>query len=368
MRIVHLVRATTWGGGERYVLDLCGESVRQGHQVTVVTRGVTEVDRRFSHLPLDIVKIPLGGTLDFSSPRRIAKLLLSMEDDVVVHVHTFKDAEIVARAKCLIGNRKAVALVCTRHLVKSGKNSFRWRFIYNAIDRLIFVSALARDAFLSSSPVIDKTKIMVIHNSVVIPSECEVRGKDEGKSLLLFTGRLSQEKGMEVLLKAFARLDDNNVCLRVCGTGSEQYVRSLRQLATDLGVANRVEWRGFVENVYNEIAEATVCVAPSVWQEPFGLTIIEFMSQGRPVVTTSNGAQSEIITDGEDGVLVSPGSVDELTTALQQLLNDAHLRRRIGDNARITFQERFTYPVFYACIEAAYREALTASKKRSVTR
>ncbi len=369
MQIVHLIRATTWGGGECYALDLCKASVEHGHRVTVITRGIPELDARFSPLPLDMVKMSLGGALDFISPKRIAKLLLSMEDDVVVHVHTFKDAEILARAKRIIGNKKVVTLVCTRHLVKSGKDSLRWRFIYNAIDRLIFVSALARDVFLSSSPSIDRTKITVIHNSVVVPSEYKFQeGDNEKEPLLLFTGRLSQEKGLEILLQAFARLDNNKLRLRICGTGSEEYVNSLKQLAVHLGVADRVDWRGFVENVYAEIAEATVCVAPSVWQEPFGLTIIEFMSQGRPVITTSNGAQKEIITNRKDGILVSPGSVDELTTALQELLNDRQLRQEIGEKAYITFQERFAYPIFYANIETAYREALTASKKRSTTR
>ncbi|MDE6299263.1 MAG: glycosyltransferase, partial [Muribaculaceae bacterium] len=163
MRIIQLVRATTWGGGERYALDLCGRSAENGDKVTVVSRGIPAVDSRFSHLPVEMVKIPLGGFLDFSSPGKLARLIMSYpEERVIIHVHNFKDAEIVARAKKIIGHRKEVRLICTRHLVKRGKRSVRWKFILSGIDRLIFVSDLAKREFLSSNPPIDPIKIGII--------------------------------------------------------------------------------------------------------------------------------------------------------------------------------------------------------------
>ena len=172
MRIIQLVRATTWGGGERYALDLCGRSAENGDKVTVVSRGIPAVDSRFSHLPVEMVKIPLGGFLDFSSPGKLARLIMSYpEERVIIHVHNFKDAEIVARAKKIIGHRKEVRLICTRHLVKRGKRSVRWKFILSGIDRLIFVSDLAKREFLSSNPPIDPIKLGVILNSNVIPGK-----------------------------------------------------------------------------------------------------------------------------------------------------------------------------------------------------
>ncbi|MDE5875845.1 MAG: glycosyltransferase family 4 protein, partial [Muribaculaceae bacterium] len=346
MRIIQLVRATTWGGGERYALDLCGRSAETGDKVTVVSRGIPAVDSRFSHLPVEMVKIPLGGFLDFSSPGKLARLIMSYpEERVIIHVHNFKDAEIVARAKKIIGHREEVRLICTRHLVKRGKRSVRWKFILNAIDRLIFVSDLAKREFLSSNPPIDPIKIGIIHNSIVIPGKfaTPVPAPSDREIKLLFTGRLSPEKGIDTLIKALPLLSDIPIRLRIAGTGSKEYQESLLKLAADLGVTEKIDWIGFIPDVYEEVRKADICVAPSRARESFGLTVIEAMSQGRPIVTTDNGAQPEIITDGKDGLLIRPEDENLLAEAIRKLSADPDLRREMGRNAFNTFSARFSY-------------------------
>ena len=80
------------------------------------------------------------------------------------------------------------------------------------------------------------------------------------------------------------------------------------------------------------------------------------MSQGRPVVTTSNGAQPEIITDGFDGLLVAPDDPVALAGSLRRLIESPALRNDIGHHAADTFRERFTYPIFFSKIMKVYKE------------
>ncbi|MDE6009668.1 MAG: glycosyltransferase family 4 protein [Muribaculaceae bacterium] len=355
MRILHLIRCKTWGGGERYALDLCERSAEEGHDVTVVSRGIPHMDAHFSHLPVEMVKMPLGGFLDTSSPRALARLIKSYpEDRVVVHVHNFKDAEIAARAKRLLPKGKRMWLVCTRHLIKPAKRSLRWKWIYKAIDRIIFISQLALNEFLASDPPIDRNKISIVHNSVIIPSSPPSAHDEHNGINILFTGRIAPEKGVDILIKSLAYLSDLPLRLRITGTGNEEYVTYLKRLADESGMAESIEWHGFVPDVFKEIAEADICVAPSTWREPFGLTIIEFMSQSRPVISTNNGAQSEIITDGKDGLLVPPSDAEALAKAIRRFAEDAALRKRIGEEALNTFRTRFAYDIFFRKILSLY--------------
>ncbi|MDE6273215.1 MAG: glycosyltransferase family 4 protein [Muribaculaceae bacterium] len=358
MRIIHIVRAKNWGGGERYALDLVNRSVENGDDVTVVSRGLPAIDERFRNVGAEMCKMPLGGVADFMSPWKLARLAESFPDEkIIIHVHNFKDAEIAARAKRLISNKKRVNLVCTRHLVKSGKTGLRWRNIYSGIDNLIFVSELAKREFLKTSPEIDKSKVSVVANSIVLPdeySEAKARDVDRAEKICLFVGRLDPEKGLDVLIKAMAKLSRGRYRLRIVGTGKDDYLKELQRSVAEEGIEDIVEWEGFRDDVFKEIGEADICVAPSVGRESFGLTILEYMSQCRPVVTTSNGAQREILTDGCDGMLVEPGSVDALAHAIQTLADDARLRNRMAQAAYDKFRLRFSYDVFFKKIYAIY--------------
>ncbi|MDE6443985.1 MAG: glycosyltransferase family 4 protein [Muribaculaceae bacterium] len=355
-RIIHIVRAVTWGGGERYALDLCSRLVENGDKVTVVTRGLPVVDRHFSRIPVRLEKMPLGGVFDFVSPWKLARLIESYpEDRVVVHVHNFKDAEIVAKAKKLVKNKR-IWHVCTRHLVKRGKDSLRWRWIYNSIDRLIFVSQLAKKEFLLGRPGIEEGKISVIPNSIIVPKGYEnpVKRNKTDDFTILYTGRLSPEKGIDTLLHAFHHISDKSIKLRIVGTGDRKYEEELRELADSLGERDRIEWKGFVPDIFHELSEADLCVFPSTWREPFGLTIIEAMSQGKAVISTDNGAQPEIITDGKDGLLVEAGNEKALADAISRLAENHEVRAEFGENAYGTFNTRFSYDVFFRKIRAEY--------------
>lgn len=357
MKILHLVRNKVWGGGERYVLDLALGAQAAGHDVLVATRGIEEVDRRYKEAGLVTAIMPLGGLFDYKSPSQIAQWANTGEDgNAMVHVHTFKDVDLVRRARRMLLPGRSIKLVCTRHLVKPGGTGWIWRRRYAAINVLVMVSDLARRVFESTNPPLDpaRTLLTVVHNGVDAPGPTKAPFSD-GKVNILYCGRLHPEKGPEILLEAFAKLNRPDVTLSVAGTGDTAYVDALKEKASSLGIGDRVKWLGFVDDIYGCISGADICVAPTVAPESFGLSIVEYMSQGRPVVTTDNGAQPEIIAPGVDGILVKPGDPAALADALDKLLSDRERAKAMGTEARKTYLTRFTASSFTNQIMKLYR-------------
>lgn len=178
-------------------------------------------------------------------------------------------------------------------------------------------------------------------------------------------GRIAPWKGQHVFLEAFARAfaSDTEVAVIVgdamFGDAEVSYGAELRELAATLGIADRVEFRGFCEDVWAELDLMDVLVHASVTPEPFGQVIVEAMLAGVPVIAAAGGGPSEIVTDGVDGLLYPAGDAEALAQALRRLRRDATLRARLSGAARIR-AERFSPEAAAASVMALYGRVLDA--------
>jgi glycosyltransferase involved in cell wall biosynthesis len=181
--------------------------------------------------------------------------------------------------------------------------------------------------------------VRVIPNGIHLPAEV---GEETHPPEVLFVGRLSPEKGVEELLAAAGGLN-----LVVVGDGP------LRpHVPAALGFLPRPE----VERRY---ARAAVVVCPSR-REGFGLACAEAMAHGRPVVASAVGGLRELVVDGETGLLVPPGDPKALREALDRLLADRDLRRRLGEAGRRRVAERYGWDRVVDATLSCYERALTA--------
>ena len=366
MKIIQLVSNRVWGGGERYALDLTTRLLADGHEVCVVTRGVEVVDEQFAALGVPIFHAPFKGILDYTTPRMIRDIIrkLGAGEQVIIHSHDFKNALLAVRAKRNLPDGIA-KIVVTRHLIKPAKKDYFNKRVYRNLDSLIFISNLVREVFLSTNPEIPENKLHTVHNSILNPpkplsvaKKLDETGKTEQKLnfsdpvVLSFIGRISPEKGVDMLLDALSFVTSQNWRLRIVGTGDTEYLNTLREKAEKLNLTDKIEWTGYVSDRWSEINKADIGLFPSVWREPFGLTILEFMSQGKPLVSTDTGAQKEIITDGIDSLLSSPNP-KEFASNIDRLVTDTALRRQLGEKALETFS-KFDYENFYKGILKAY--------------
>lgn len=353
--ILQIFASPGWGGGEQFVYDLSHRLLDDGRNVILVSRPSDIIRERVERLGAPYHALPLKGVIDPVSAVRLARLIIRYRPEII-HVHHFKDAFTAAYARLLSrasGIRPRIML--TRHLVRRGKRSWLYRWLYGQIDRIAFVSDLARREFLAGNPDIDPSKLRVIHNSVPEPDSSDTAPLDLRRQyniapevpLLFFSGRLVTEKGCDVLLKACAHLGPRPFALFIAGCGTEKYETCLKDIAEKMGIARHTHFLGFVQNVRKLLRQADLCVFPSVWAEPFGLTIIEAMQAGRALVTTDNGAQPEYIAHGKDGLLVPPADAKALAEAIARLLDDKALRERMGCAAREKFDRDLSYERFY---------------------
>ena len=150
-------------------------------------------------------------------------------------------------------------------------------------------------------------------------------------SVVLMLGRLSRQKGFDIGLHAFAEVADRHPEARVVVAGDGAERAPLERLAAGLGVAGRVEFRGWVAppEVPGLLDRAAVVLMPSR-VEPYGLVALEAAQRGRPVIATDVEGLREAVTDGVTGLLVPAGEVEALTAALDRLLADPALAARLG--------------------------------------
>jgi glycosyltransferase involved in cell wall biosynthesis len=192
-------------------------------------------------------------------------------------------------------------------------------------------------ATLEALPAADRGRSSwVIPASVELPTDPRVHGA--GPVTFGMLGRVAPWKGQDLFLRAFAAAfpagAERAVLVGTAMFGEESYERELHSLAASLGVAERVEFRGFREDVWPELASFDVLVHASVIPEPFGTVVLEGMAAGLAVIAADEGGPASVIADGETGRLFRSRDQESLATAMRALCEDPRERERLGVAAR----------------------------------
>ena len=343
MNIVHLINDKEFTGVERYALDLCRATMTAGHRVVaVINPRAKSIVRMFEKEHVPVMLLEQNGLLDFTSPVRLSRLLRSLEGPVIIHCHNFKSGALAWRMKRLMPEKRILALV-TRHHVKPADTTRARLGLYNALDGTIFVSQRVSNEFYSASPAPELRHAKVIYNGTVIPSETSPAKPQPGRAEILYAGRLTPEKGLKTLIEALASLPDGlDWHLTVCGQGRGNYVMPLVRFTRERHLQHNITWAGEVPDPALYMYPGTIGVVPTITPEAFGLSVVEMMAHGMAVITTDNGAQPEIITNGKDGILIKPDNVPALAQAIEDLIKNPERAAELGRNAAATVAEKFS--------------------------
>jgi len=200
--------------------------------------------------------------------------------------------------------------------------------------------------------------VEIVHNAVKVPNR--ITSLNERENRILFLGVLIQRKGVEDLLRAFAKAKPEKWRLVLAGSGPEE--ESLKKLAENLGIGDRIDFSGWIDGQRKrELLESSqILVLPS-YNEGLPIAILEAMSFGLPVISTTVGDIPACIRNGENGILVSPGDTDALARALSTLTSHEEMWRKYSRNARNTIEADFDENHFYRQISAIWRKSISES-------
>jgi glycosyltransferase involved in cell wall biosynthesis len=174
----------------------------------------------------------------------------------------------------------------------------------------------------------------------------------------LFAGRLSPEKGVRTLLDAWSCNHKDLPPLQIIGDGPA--AAEVRRAATNH--PDRIQWLGALphDDVLRRLTSAAMLVFPSLCYETFGLTIVEALASGTPIIASDHGAPREIVTHGKEGLLFPPGDHTSLAAQARLLASSPQLHRSMRIHAIATYAERFTADINYSKLMAIYEAVLSA--------
>ncbi len=225
------------------------------------------------------------------------------------------------------------------------------------VDRRLAVSRFVADSVQCSEYTAD-ARLAVVENGIELGRFARADGDGlrrelnaVGRRIVGCVSRMAPEKGVDVLIRAMA-LVRRDALLVLAGDGPD--ADACRALATSLGLGDHVRFFGLRDDVERVYAASDVMVTPSLWDEAFGLGVVEAMAAGKPVVVTASGAMPEIVAHGACGLVVPKRDEVAMAGAIGRLLDDDALRARMGQAARARAQAEYALPLWVERIMAEY--------------
>jgi len=207
-------------------------------------------------------------------------------------------------------------------------------------------------------------KVQVIHHGTDVEAFARItEGRSEMRASLGIpedsvavgiVGRIAPEKGHAVLLEAFQKIHARYpLFLVIVGNGPDEEL--IRTRAAEMGLADKVLFTGFRDDVNNILNALDIVTVPSTWNEPCSAVVQQGMAVSKPIIGTRAGGTPEMVIDDETGFLVPPSDPDALADALARLSGDAFLRKRLGTAGKERVEELFSLRVMTDKIEALYQ-------------
>lgn len=285
-------------------------------------------------------------------------------NNTILHDHDWMLAAKLARVKCIVHER--------------GINAdfpFLSRYFAGSIGSVICISNAVKDNMLRRG--IGPGKLTVVHNALdpgdvqVSSSKEEIRKRHRVETdapLLGIIGNIKEWKGQEIVVRAIGLLKRDHPeirCLIVGDVSSMDapYFDRLKRLVFEKGLSREIIFTGFQKNVPDYLNALDIFIHASILPEPFGRVLLEAMCLQKPIISTNIGAPPEILTEGENGLLIPPGDPGKLAEAVETLLSDRSYARQIGHKAYLEFLKRFTLDKNVGRTQSIYDHVLGVERR-----
>jgi len=364
-RVLHIINGEFFAGAER-VQDLLAQQLPNfGDEVgfACLKNGVFGQYRR-STCPMAV--LPMRSRLDMTIAARVTEHARAGGYQLI-HTHTPRSA-LVGRS---VARRLKLPLVHHVHSPTQRDTESKLRNLLNAgledhlvlpsADQLIAVSGSLRHYLLERG--VPEAKITVVPNGVpVVSQEPAWQEPQLGQWVIGTVALFRPRKGIEVLLQALRLLLDQGLPVRLKAVGpfeTPEYEASVKQLVTELGLADQVRWTGFCRDVHAEMADMQVFVLPSLFGEGLPMVVIEAMSVGIPVVASRVEGIPEVIGAEGAGIVVEPNDPASLAAGLASLVSRQVSAREISVAAHRRQAQHYSDVAMAKAVSAVYQRALS---------
>jgi len=337
----------TWGGGEKWHLDVASYMVRQNHRVIFISSSNSPLSRAMRKMGIRGYGMRISN-LSFLNPFKLWKIVRIYRREKVGSLITnlSGDMKVASLAGKMAGVKK---IIYRRGSAIPIRNTFLNRYLLRRVITRIVANSneTQRTILANNAALVPIEKIRVIYNGIFLPRYSHravpVYTPSDRKEIVLgCAGRLSEEKGHHYLLEMMALLHDERYSFRLLIAGQGKMLHALQKKARKLRVDDRVEFLGFVEDMPAFLQSLDIFLLSSLY-EGFGYVIAEAMASRKPVIAFDIKSSAEIIEDGVTGYLVRKGNAGEMARRVIELAEDPELRGKMGDRGLERVGELFSF-------------------------
>jgi glycosyltransferase involved in cell wall biosynthesis len=354
-----------------YVYNLSKNLIKNGHEVILITRGSFNKTQREIIEGIEVIKapfIPIYPIYIHVHGIFVNKVFKSLESEIdLVHVHTPLPPLI----------KSSVPIITTVHTPMLTDNQYiKIRSIYSLFSKISarFVSYPLEMKHIQASDVImtvsksiaqelreyhlNPDEVIIVGNGIdekfFFPKK---RKSQNDKKYILFAGSMDREKGLFDLVDCGRYICSERSDISFILAGSGRDLNKLKRKARKAGLQDRFKFLGQVEKdqLVKLYQNATLFVLPS-YHEGLPTVLLEAMSCGLPVIATDVRGNRDVISDGENGILVPQRAPKKLAEAIRNLLDDEKTKKTLSENARKTIEEKYTWEAvsskFLRCYES----------------
>ena len=354
MKVLHLINTLSTGGAEMHLLTLCRYLKRQNVEIVVACLREHVKDSRslrldFEEEDIRVIDLQADSRYDSFFLGRIARVLREERPDIL-HTHLPRADFAGAFARVF---HPGLVWVCSVHGIYSEDWSGRWslplfNFIWRRADRVIAISHAVKDWLVKQRAVPDE-KVSVIHYGIeperFSQSQSDLKQKWalEDKLVIGAIGRLEPRKGHDCLIRAMDEVKKivPGVSLLIAGHDPWGYGKELQSLIDRLDLRKEVRLVGFQSDIAALLSAIDV-FAFATQSEGFGQVVIEAMAAGKPVVASKIPPLTEIVRDGETGLLVDPDDPQAFANAIGWLVTHPQQAQQMGRRGRERVYSHFT--------------------------
>lgn len=355
MKVVHIIDSYGFGGAERYIVDLVKGLNKNGKVcATVISFGFNQFLAEQS-----IPYTSFSETKNISSKTIMSEIkrIHSIEPDTIFHTHGYR-ANILVRMALFFKKAKIISTI--HSTFKYWKNPIKKR-VYPFLDKLTSVknnTIITVSDYISDyyKTILNRKKLLTVYNGVDDTIFTKKKPSNDSITRLITVGSLNDVKNHITLLKAFNHIVKNekhsDLELVLVGQGPKE--TELRKFIVEHDLVNNVTLLGYLKNVHNQLIKSDLYISTST-DESFGLSIVEAMFTGLPVVSSRVGGVVEIIESGHNGILYNnPTDDSELSNQILRLLKDKELVKTLKENGYKTAASKFTINHLLKAVEFIY--------------